>query len=728
MFGFISKKISNKIIFALIILMAISSTSVIYFTTTEVKRDSLNTTKEYLEMLNTAMFQSLRNAMSTGDVATIQKAEKDAATIKGVKNLTVAKSKPLIEMYAPNAKYTEDLNILKSFETKNSQLFETTDNGNHEIRMIKPMIAEQDCIMCHANQQVGDVIGVMDLTFSLQDSDRELVDLVVSISTTSLILSILTIVLIFFLVKRATNPIESLKSGFTNLIESNDTNIRLSVQSKDEISEVADLFNSYMDKVNAGLALDAKVIEEANDVLEKTGNGFFVYNVNSKAANPHVEDLKNKLNTMISGTRATLEKINATLKHYSESKFDAQIDDKGIYGDLGSLTAGIKLVGHNTSEILAMIMNTGDSLNENTQTLSDAASNLSKSSNKQAASLEETAAALEEITSNIKGTNEAASKMKLLSQELTASAKNGQDLANQTANSMEDINKQVSSINDAIEIIDQIAFQTNILSLNAAVEAATAGEAGKGFAVVAQEVRNLASRSAEAAKEIKDIVEAASMKAKGGQDISNKMIEGYNELNQNVTDTIVMIDNVSNAAKEQEAGIRQINDAVTTLDQATQQNAGVAEDISNMSRLIANMSNSLVTAASRASFIQDAREQVCNVDLVYDAAKVKVNVLELKDQAYSRLGEKTKWSATPSEVLSTFISNFEATYNIEASNSLEELKTLNSSLARKIQALTDANANNEANNVLNEKAKEIEIESLRIFGTLNTLKKEVCNK
>ncbi|WP_375723209.1 HAMP domain-containing methyl-accepting chemotaxis protein [Arcobacter sp. KX21116] len=728
MFGFISKKISNKIIFALIILMTISSTSVIYFTTTEVKRDSLNTTKEYLEMLNTAMFQSLRNAMSTGDVATIQKAEKAAATIKGVKNLTVAKSKPLIEMYAPGTKYTEDPSILKSFDTKNSQLFETTDNGNHEIRMIKPMIAEQDCIMCHANQQIGDVIGVMDLTFSLQDSDRELVDLVVSISTTSLILSVLTIVLIFFLVKRATNPIESLKSGFTNLIESNDTNIRLSVQSKDEISEVADLFNSYMDKVNAGLALDAKVIEEANDVLEKTGNGFFVYNVNSKAANPHVEDLKNKLNTMISGTRTTLEKINATLKQYSESKFDAQIDDKGIYGDLGSLTAGIKLVGHNTSEILAMIMNTGDSLNENTQTLSDAASNLSKSSNKQAASLEETAAALEQITSNIKGTNEAAAKMKQLSQQVTASAKNGEDLANQTAHSMEDINKQVSSINEAIEIIDQIAFQTNILSLNAAVEAATAGEAGKGFAVVAQEVRNLASRSAEAAKEIKDIVEAASMKAKGGQEISSKMIEGYNELNQNITDTIIMIDNVSNAAKEQEGGIRQINDAVTTLDQVTQQNAGVAEEISNMSSLIANMSNSLVTAASRASFIQDAREQVCNVDLVYDAAKVKVNVLELKDQAYSRLGKKTKWSATPSEVLSNFINNFEDTYHIEASNSLEELKNLNNSLAKKIQALTDANANNEPNNILNEKAKEVEIESLRIFGTLNTLKKEVCDK
>jgi methyl-accepting chemotaxis protein len=98
-------------------------------------------------------------------------------------------------------------------------------------------------------------------------------------------------------------------------------------------------------------------------------------------------------------------------------------------------------------------------------------------------------------------------------------------LANKTTQAMEEINVQVNSINDAISIIDQIAFQTNILSLNAAVEAATAGEAGKGFAVVAAEVRNLANRSAEAAKEIKTIVENATIKANNGKNIANTMID-----------------------------------------------------------------------------------------------------------------------------------------------------------------------------------------------------------
>ena len=104
-------------------------------------------------------------------------------------------------------------------------------------------------------------------------------------------------------------------------------------------------------------------------------------------------------------------------------------------------------------------------------------------------------------------------------------------------------------INDSISVIDQIAFQTNILSLNAAVEAATAGEAGKGFAVVAAEVRNLASRSAEAAKEIKAIVENATSKANQGKDIANNMIDGYKQLNQNISQTINLISDIEMSSK-----------------------------------------------------------------------------------------------------------------------------------------------------------------------------------
>ncbi|WP_321314609.1 methyl-accepting chemotaxis protein [Halarcobacter sp.] len=726
MLELITKKISNRIIFALFILMSLSSLVVTYFTTAKVKEDAIITTKENLDMLNTAMFQSLRNAMNTGDPAQIKKAEDEARTIKGVKNLTIAKSKPLIEMYSPGTKFTKDNDIIKSFETKENQILEVNNNEGHNLRMIKPMIATNECLLCHVNQKEGDVIGIMDLTFSLDESDDRISGLVVDILLSSTILGWITIGLILLIVKRATKPIEGLKHGFQNLLKTNDPNIKLEITSKDEIGEVASLFNSYMDKVNEGLKQDEKVIEEANDILEKTGNGFFVYQVNEVAANPYVEDLKNKLNTMILHTKETLDKINITLRNYSESKFDYRIDDKGIYGDLGSLTAGIKLVGNNTSEILAMIMNTGDSLNQNTHTLSTASNSLSESSNQQAASLEETAAALEEITANIQGNTQTTIEMSNLASDVTKAAKDGQLLANKTATAMDEINTQISSINEAIEVIDQIAFQTNILSLNAAVEAATAGEAGKGFAVVAQEVRNLASRSAEAAKEIKELVENATSKADEGKKISDNMIGGYDVLNKNINYTIEKIDFVANASKEQERGITQINDAVNTLDRATQQNAQVAEQISKMSSEIANMSNSLVTAASRANFLQEAREEVCNVDLVYDTAKLKVNVLNIKDSVYTKLGSYENWIAKGSEELDKWIENYIKINPNAQHTALEDLKVLNNNLTVKLQDLIDANANKEPNEVLNEKARAIEIESLRIFGTLNNLKKEAC--
>jgi len=167
---------------------------------------------------------------------------------------------------------------------------------------------------------------------------------------------------------------------------------------------------------------------------------------------------------------------------------------------------------------------------------------------------------------------------------------------------MDAINEQVTAINDSITVIDQIAFQTNILSLNAAVEAATAGEAGKGFAVVAQEVRNLASRSAEAAKEIKDLVENATIKANEGKNIADKMIGGYNALNNNISKTLELINNVSTASKEQQVGIEQINDAINTLDKQTQQNASVATNAQEIARTTSSIAKKIVKAADDKTF------------------------------------------------------------------------------------------------------------------------------
>ena len=202
------------------------------------------------------------------------------------------------------------------------------------------------------------------------------------------------------------------------------------------------------------------------------------------------------------------------------------------------------------------------------------------------------------------------------SKQTSSGSKEGLELTQNIVKDTQNLNAQIVTENEivtnlvqksddiagAITVIDQIAFQTNILSLNAAVEAATAGEAGKGFAVVAQEVRNLASRSAEAAKEIKTLVENAATKANEGKKVSDEMIQGYETLNTNTSETIHLIEDVSAASKEQMTGIEQINDSVTMLDRVTQENAHEADAVAQIAHDVSKLANELVSDASSKKF------------------------------------------------------------------------------------------------------------------------------
>ena len=229
----------------------------------------------------------------------------------------------------------------------------------------------------------------------------------------------------------------------------------------------------------------------------------------------------------------------------------------------------------------------GQTLNGNASLLKTSMEELASKTNQQAASLEETATSLSEITALTKNTSNNAHKMGEFGEKVKTSVTEGQDLATKTASSMEEINEKVSSINEAISVIDQIAFQTNILSLNAAV---------------AQEVRNLATRSAEAAKEIKDLVEVANLKANAGKSISNEMIDGYQQLNNQITQNISIIEDVTNASKEQMSGIGQINDAVASLDTMTQHNAEQANQLSSVAGEVSQMATNLVEDAKTKKF------------------------------------------------------------------------------------------------------------------------------
>ena len=366
----------------------------------------------------------------------------------------------------------------------------------------------------------------------------------------------------------------------------------------DDIGAILKELNQYFDKYDKMRKDDMHVLGELVIALDKVAQGIYSTQINSSTSNFMVHTLKEVVNKMLVRANTNIEDLVEIIGLYSEHDYRKQVNINPILkGKMKLAMEQINQLGSELNNNAKHNLENGTLLEKNSLTMNRSVENLANKANAQAASLEETAAALEEITGITKNNTQNAHKMSNLSKDVKDSVILGENLANKTAFSMDEINAKVEAINEAIEVIDQIAFQTNILSLNAAVEAATAGEAGKGFAVVAQEVRNLANRSAEAAKEIKDLVENATSKTNDGKKISDEMKVGYNNLNKLISETIDIIQDVSIASSEQLKGIEQINDAVAILDRVTQENASEASNVALIANETLDMAKILVEDA-----------------------------------------------------------------------------------------------------------------------------------
>ena len=422
-----------------------------------------------------------------------------------------------------------------------------------------------------------------------------------------IVISILLGIAVAFLIARSIgSSLNQLQNGlfsFFAYLNRESSNVELiKLDSKDEFGEMSKIVNQNIIKTQKGIEEDRKLIDETIAVLGEFEQGDLCQRLNISVSNPALMELKTVLNNMANNLENNIDNVLNILEEFSKYNYLNKIPTKNIKEHLLRLSTGVNDLGDSITAMLIDNKSNGLTLDESSNILLANVDKLNISSNEAAASLEETAAAIEEITSNIRSNTQNIAKMANFSNNVTKSASQGEKLANQTTVAMDEINVQVNLINDAISIIDQIAFQTNILSLNAAVEAATAGEAGRGFAVVAQEVRNLASRSAEAAKEIKIIVENATSKANQGKDIANHMINGYKELNENISQTINLISDIEMSSKEQLSGIEQINDAVNQLDQQTQQNAAVASQTHDVAVITDEIAKLVVSNANDKEF------------------------------------------------------------------------------------------------------------------------------
>ncbi len=336
---------------------------------------------------------------------------------------------------------------------------------------------------------------------------------------------------------------------------------------------------------------------EVNELVQAAVHGDFAKRIDQQDKAGFFKTLAEGMNQLMEVTGRGLNDIASVLGAMAQGDLTRTITSE-YQGLFGTLKNDTNATVERLREIVGEIKLSTDSITTAAREIAMGNSNLSSRTEQQAASLEETASSMEEITSTVKQNAENAKKANSLANGASEIAGRGGAVVGQVVSTMSEINDSSRKIVDIISVIDGIAFQTNILALNAAVEAARAGEQGRGFAVVASEVRNLAQRSAGAAKEIKDLIGNSVDKVESGSRLVDEAGKTMQEIVSSVTRVADIMSEISAASIEQSTGIEQVNLAVTQMDENTQKNAALVEEAAAAAESLEEQSQTLSRAVS----------------------------------------------------------------------------------------------------------------------------------
>lgn len=342
---------------------------------------------------------------------------------------------------------------------------------------------------------------------------------------------------------------------------------------------------------------------EVASIINAAVDGDFSKRIDSAQMSGFFKQISDGINNLLEANTKALAEVGAMLTRMSQGDLTQKIDTH-YEGMLGQLKNDANATIDNLTQIIQAIKEATDAINTAANEIAAGNQDLSSRTEEQASSLEETASSMEELTSTVKQNANNATQANELANNAQSVAVMGGEVVGQVVDTMSAIHLSSSKIADIIGVIDGIAFQTNILALNAAVEAARAGEQGRGFAVVATEVRNLAQRSAAAAKEIKGLISDSVNKVEAGNQLVHQAGRTMAEVVSSIKQVAKIMSDISDASREQSSGIEQVSLALSQMDEVTQQNAALVEEAAAAAESLEEQAGNLARAVS--VFVVDA--------------------------------------------------------------------------------------------------------------------------